>query len=142
MHCNASCPIKFYEDEDHFACRNTPYRNFWKERDCESALVELNFLRKVYLDFLEDELQGKLDGLGMVIEREIIKEEEYPRDVTEELSFVINPFHPGGYFIDFYHEGTIVGFLGYEGITISNADMFKIEKEAYGDAFCIMRIEK
>jgi hypothetical protein len=46
-----ACPIVIYTKETN--CSGTPYLNFWNDRTPANALAELNFLRKVYIWWME-----------------------------------------------------------------------------------------
>jgi len=55
--CHKYCPIQLYGP--HHVCRNTPHDKFSGHNDSENALAELNFLRKVYVWWIEEEEEEK-----------------------------------------------------------------------------------
>jgi len=78
--CHSSCPIRDYGD--HAVCRGTPYVAFAYDQTSENALAELNFLRKVYIWWIEGE--GKKNGWMFIKVNKEEKKEEWV-DVTNEI---------------------------------------------------------
>ena len=62
------------------------------------------------------------------------------RDVTKKLTFNVNPFSPDSYYIDFLHKGNAVGYVGSDGITVTNND-FQLIEQGNG-AFKILKTEE
>ena len=146
MRCNESCPIFNYKGEEHFCCKNTPYGNFFEERDYESALVELNFLRKVYLDFLENEIQEQYDELCMAKKAEAEEAKEEWVNITKELTAKVDMISKHQGYIKLYHNGYYVVYTQSncraEGLELvsSHCD-YKVETKG-GDFNVFKRIEK
>lgn len=112
--CNSSCPIRNYRGGDHWGCVETPYNTFYNARTEENALVELEFLCEVYVDFLEDKVQGLLDeiGKGLKVEAEAEKKEEWV-DVTESLHLSFHKHFSGGYDIHFSPKDDAKNWIGW-----------------------------
>ena len=129
MSCNKSCPIQSYKGKEHTCCNDTPYGNFYEERDYESALVELNFLREVYLDFLENEMQRKLDELSMAMKAEAEEAKEEWVDITKEIEWRLHQSPcTRGYWIRGYYEGEPIVWLDNDGINSFSSRDTKVEK--------------
>jgi len=74
------CPITIYTGE--LDCKNTPFYTFSSNRNRENAIAELNFLRKVYIWWIEGE--GKKNGWMFIKVNKEEKKEEWV-DVTNEI---------------------------------------------------------
>lgn len=136
MSCNHSCPIRNYKDENHYCCVKTPYGNFYHNRTPENALVELNFLREVYIDFLEKNGMNK----EKAEEAKCCKEEEW-EDVTRELTAEVCMIEPRGYIV-LSHDGIKIAYTKShykdEGLRFSlRHNDYKIETK--GGDFNILR---
>lgn len=57
--CNNSCPVRNYKPGEHNSCIGTPYSDFFLNKIPANALAELNFLRKVYIWWMEKEGWGE-----------------------------------------------------------------------------------
>lgn len=87
--CNNSCPIKNYKDGYQSGCTNTPYGDFFRNKTPENALAELNFLRKVYIWWMEKEAKKILDKVAMCGKEE--KKEDWV-DVTAEVVWITKDY--------------------------------------------------
>lgn len=89
--CNESCPIRSYNEGYHYACSNTPYSAFTNYQTTENAQAELDFLREVYVDFLEKELKESIEHIkackASKAEAEEEKKPKEPKwkDITNDL---------------------------------------------------------
>jgi len=128
--CNESCPVKNYKGKSHPVCIDTPYHVFHRNRTKESALVELNFLREVYLDFLEDEIQEKVEELGKAIRVEIREKEECV-DITKEIEWKLhtNSIYANSYWLRGYYKDKAIVWLDNDGISGFGLADIKVEKE-------------
>ena len=72
--CSQLCPIKSHTKGGLDSCHATPYPKFFQDKTPENALAELNFLRKVYIWWIEEE--GK-----------DVKGKEEWVDVSKEVKF-------------------------------------------------------
>ncbi len=142
-HCNNSCPIKDYGDANHSGCAETPYIAFFKDKTSANALAMLNFLRKVYIWWMEEkEKDKKWEGLTGYVKEEKKKEEWV--DVTEETQWKISG-GAGRYWLIGYcrepHSRYDAQFiLDGKGIRLNHSDFsieYKIEK--IDTDFCILR---
>ena len=120
--CNDSCPIVNFNEEDHSTCFNTPYTRFYATRKREDALAELNFLRKVYIWWMEKE-----------------KKEEWV-DVVEELTAKVYE-RVDGFAINLYHNDLNIAFIDGDGIYIrTESGAYAIYKvEIKDETFRILR---
>ncbi len=81
--CSQSCPIRLYTEN--VSCNGTPYTTFFSDKTPENALAELNFLRKVYIWWMEEkEKDKKWEGLTGYVKEEK-KKEEWHDIPTENL---------------------------------------------------------
>ena len=128
-----ACPIFLYTNER--SCIDTPYSEFDHEKTPANALAELNFLRKVYIWWMEGE--SKKDWWTKVKEE---KKEEWV-DVTKETTWKV-----GGvchdYWLEGLHDGKVV-FLTAENTKIdlnekSDEENYKVVETPTG-AFRILK---
>ena len=125
-----ACPIVLYTKGTN--CRNTPYINFHNDKTPANALPELNFLRKVYIWWVEKEKDDW--GIGVVRAREEEKKEEY-ENVTKEIRWEVES--------EFSERGSLVGThngvrvvvatnRGIERFFDDRADSYKVEHDSHG----------
>jgi len=81
-HGRSECPLCCVDDGikygNHAICTNTPYHNFAANPTSENALAELNFLRKVYIWYIDN---------GKDVE---VKPKEGWEDITEEITITLS----------------------------------------------------
>lgn len=140
--CNESCPIRGYKGEDHFACDETPCLTFFNNQTKENALVELNFLREVYLDFLENLIQEQCDELCMAMKAESEEAKKEWVDITKEIEWRLHQApYTRGYWVRGYYKGEPIVWLDNDGIDSFSSYDTKIEKSDMSFNV-IKRIEK
>ena len=125
-----NCAIALYNKIG--GCKHTPYIEFDKDRTPANALAELNFLRNVYIWWMEKEANKILDkvGSGVLGARKEEKKEEWV-DVTEEIEWKSYQAHDGTYWVRGYYNGQFVTWLDIEGIhegTHAPENQIKIER--------------
>ena len=99
--CNKNvCPIGLYTKSS--ICEHTPYFTFQEDKTPANALAELNFLRKVYIWWMEKEVNKVFEKYGIDDLKEEKKEEW--EDVTKECLVAIKENRRGGY-LEIYHKG-------------------------------------
>jgi len=114
------CPVALYVDTD--GCLNTPYMEFSRIPIETNALAELNFLRKVYIWWMERE-----DCKSDVVKEE--KKEEW-EDITEKLVLSTEQSINGRYFLRIAYQGTDIGII-YRGQLSFYHLTYKAEYSAY-----------
>lgn len=133
--CHRYCPIRDYGD--HAVCCNTPHDAFSTEKTPQNALVELNFLRKVYIWWIEK--QGKDVYKQWLQDNKEEKKEEWV-DVAEELTAQVY-VKVGGFAVNIYHNDLNVAFIDGDGICIRSEgvayDKYKVSVQ--DEAFRILK---
>lgn len=81
-----NCPIFTFTDVS--GCDNTPYPTFVAQKTPANALAELNFLRKVYIWWMEKEANKILDKVAMYGKEEE-KKEEWEKLTNKDLVVLI-----------------------------------------------------
>ena len=94
--CNNDCPIVEYSGER--VCVGTPFNDYHTDKTPENALAELNYLRKVYIWWIE---RGKKD-----------KPQEWV-DVTESFHLLFHKHGSGGYDIHFSSKDDTEDWIGW-----------------------------
>lgn len=107
--CNEYCPIRDYGTGNHAICCNTPYDTFHMNRTKENALAELNFLREVYIDYLEE---GEKDVCCK--EEEEKKKEEWV-NVTKELTAEVDMISDKQGYLALSHNGLFMAYTSSRG---------------------------
>ena len=116
--CHRYCPIRLYGDYE--VCRNTPHDAFLSGADnaSEVALAELNFLRKVYIWWMEKE-----KPTGVV--RKEKKEWSAWIDITENIEPKIHVHSDGTGVVRLYDGEHRFGYLE------AKANLCSEDKEKY-----------
>jgi len=130
------CPIGIYAKRG--SCNATPYWKFTEDKTPENALAELNFLRKVYIWWMEKEVNNILEKYGI----DDLKEEKKEKwvDITKQIDWSVRA--------DF--EGKFCVFLmmdkdGLFGHMLANGDFFfargeyKVEHKLNDQYFRILK---
>ena len=121
--CHKYCPIQLYGP--HHVCRNTPHDKFSGHNDSENALAELNFLRKVYIWWMEKE--GK--------------KEEWV-DVTDEIGWYVKPYSAGTLnhlLHGINKEGKTVAYISESGFHLGHQEEEEYRLEQKGETFRILK---
>jgi len=136
--CNSSCPIRHYQGEYHGGCVNTPYGVFYRQRTPENALAELNFLREVYMWWLEKEVDKIFEKYGI----DDLKEEkkEQWQDITDRVYCFLHR-HVDDYDVHFSESTSedvneAIGWMYADGkVEVRNEVklIYKIEKSDLGE---------
>ena len=127
--CNPSvCPVALYAKDS--VCDGTPYPEFRDNKTPANALAELNFLRKVYIWWMEKEVNNILEKYGIDDLKEEKKEEW--EDVTEEIEWRLEDCGSGFHYLGGYYKEERVVNADLSGIWIamfpSDQD-FKVEAD-------------
>ena len=132
--CNRFCPIANYDGQDHEGCVGIPWHDFAYKRTPENALAELNFLRKVYIWWIEKE-----KPTGVVRKEE--KKEEWV-DVTEEIELSLHAHYDGYCDIHFHLKSDPqekgIGYIYADGNESFYNEDYKMERS--GDSRMTFRI--
>lgn len=130
--CSQLCPVRLYGKKGY--CNGTPYKDFFRSRTPENALAELNFLRKVYIWWMEGELNKIFDkwGASVVRARKEWKKEEWV-DVTDEIEWIAEDYPKQALPHMLYgtHEnGDRMGYISSEGfgVCFGYEDKYRIEQ--------------
>ena len=117
------CPIALYTKTG--GCKNTPYEKFELNKTPENALAELNFLRQVYIWFIE---KGKyIKGL----EQEEKKEEWV--DVTDEIEWRLESSFGKCKTLAGYYNHARIAIASNHGIVIYKDDWLEQNYKATHD---------
>ncbi len=130
------CPVGIYVKRG--ACDDTPFWKFTEDNTPANALAELNFLRKVYIWWMEEEEKDKKwEGLTGYTRKE--KKEEWA-DVAGELTAKVSE-RVDGFAVNLYHNDLNVAFIDGDGIYIrTESRAYAIYKvEIKDEAFCILK---
>lgn len=122
--CSKLCPVRLYTNCG--ACGGTPYSTFYHDKTPANALAELNFLRKVYIWWVEQE-----EGVKLVDYLRKEKKEEWV-DVGENVRWKFEPsmrlwrlsLHYQEKEIGFLAYGTLPKFCLYDGYKLERDDFY------------------
>jgi len=138
--CGQSCPIRPHTKEGLGSCSGTPYNDFFNDKTPANALAELNFLRKVYIWWMEEEEKdSKWEALTGYVKEE--KREEWV-DVTGEITWITENYK--GATLPYllygtYLNGDKMAYVNKGGFQICSGheDGYKVEQ--HGQTFRILK---
>ena len=107
--CSQLCPVRLYTELT--SCGGTPYGKFFHDKTPANALVELNFLRKVYIWWIEKEEILEIKGnkfYGNEMKEE--KKEEWV-DVTKNIKAKAHIYADGTALLRLYDDSYRFGYM-------------------------------
>ena len=140
------CPIRKKTGQEQ--CRGTPYRIYQYNPTKENAQKEVDFLKDLYIEMLED-YAPPLEKSQLIYEEKAEPKEEW-EDITPDCVVKIDQPLNGYYHLTFWHKEKHIAYTDMykdgcpeatEIIQDSRIDNYKIEKQ-YGDFRIMRRVEK
>lgn len=135
--CHKYCPIRSYGN--HAVCVGTPHDAFSNRNSAENALAELNFLRKVYIWWMEGNEEE--DEKVMNVARGDVamqwakkeKKEEW-KDVTDKIEWELDEFSDGFLMWGIFGGYEKIVYFGKNGLFLNNraSKIYKIEEAPKG----------
>lgn len=135
--CTEFCPIRLHTSKSF--CHGTPYTNFFRDKTPANALAELNFLRKVYIWWMEEGEKDKkwesLTGYKREIKEE--KKEEWV-DVTEEVDWRLHKLGHT-FWVRGYYKNEFIVWLDNDGISRQMQSLYEIKVKRDNMSFNVLK---